>query len=56
MAKGKFLNFIAYSSDPERFKEWAEGEWEVEAGAEEVSQYFNDFEPEVRDFMKVGVL
>lgn len=52
VAKGKFLNFIAYSSDPSRYKEWAEGPWEVEAGAEEVNQYYKDCEPEVRDFMK----
>ncbi|GJJ13715.1 hypothetical protein Clacol_007971 [Clathrus columnatus] len=52
VAGGKFLNFIAYSSDPSRYKEWAEGEWECTANADEVIQYFNDFEPQVQEFMK----
>ncbi|KAF8580781.1 FAD/NAD(P)-binding domain-containing protein [Ramaria rubella] len=49
---GKFLNFLAYSSDPARQADWGKGSWVVEANKEELLEQFQDFEPEVQALLK----
>ncbi|KAF8512472.1 hypothetical protein JB92DRAFT_271001 [Gautieria morchelliformis] len=49
---GCFLNFIAYSSDPARQAEWGSQAWVAEADHAELSDQFQDFEPEVQVLLK----
>jgi hypothetical protein len=53
VAGGKFINLIAYCSDPSLQAEWERGPWVVEAEQEEILHQYRDFEPEVQALIKV---
>ncbi|KAF8589914.1 FAD/NAD(P)-binding domain-containing protein [Ramaria rubella] len=52
VAGGRFINLIAYSSDPARQKDWENGPWVVEVEHEEVFQQYKDFEPQAQALLK----
>ncbi|KAF8589888.1 FAD/NAD(P)-binding domain-containing protein [Ramaria rubella] len=49
---GRFVNFLAYTSEPGKRAEWASQPWEVQVDAEEVRELFKDFEPKVQALLK----
>ncbi|KAF8532313.1 hypothetical protein JB92DRAFT_3104109 [Gautieria morchelliformis] len=52
VAGGKFINLIAYCSDPSLQAEWEKGPWVVEVEQEEILHQYRDFEPEVQALIK----
>ena len=56
MAAGKFINLVAYCSDPASQAEWQNGPWVIEADSEEAYHQYRDFEPEVQTLLKVCFL
>lgn len=56
IAKGNMINFAAYTCDPSLTDTYYEGHWVSDATRDELVEYFDGFEPDLRMVIKVSSL